>query len=541
MVASKQGGRAERERLRKQRERENERFRQNVMRQNQREQREAEKAERDRERAEKQAAQERALLYIQQQQAEAASRTRAVQERVDVLSTVLTDMPADASSASFADLRRTFDPAPFEPPAPLTHPTAPPRWEEYEPPAPAGFGKMFRSGYDQKVAQAQIAFAAAQATHAAHENARQSALSDAQTKHNRAEEQRQQAVEDHNAELEEFEQLVRGGEAPEVEKYVRMLLDCVPQLEGLPHEVDVAYLPEARRLLITRELPGFEVIPAEREFNYVKVRDEIASKPRPDKEIRQRYADLVAQLTLRAMRDAFRIEPAEIIDEVMVNGHVSTRNKATGRPEHPCLVSVSAGRGDFSELVLDQLDAATCLKHLDAMVSNNPLELVAVEPVFDPDLSRYRIIDSHDAVAGLDARVVLTEMDPFKFERLVRDLFEAMGMRSWNTRGSQDDGIDAVAVNPDPIMGGKCIIQAKRYSRVVPVEAVRALAGNVDDARASRGIVVTTAWFGKASRDFVARNPRLQLIEGQELLHLLKKHLNVDALLGVKRPLRRGA
>lgn len=540
-MASKQGGRAERERLRKQRERDNERFRQGVIRQNQREQRDAEKAARDRERAEKQTAREQAEFYVHQQQAEAASRTRAVQARIEELDGVLTDGMLEAGATGFEALQEAYVPIPFTPSGSLPSPEAAPQWEAFEPPAPTGFGRFFRSGHDEQVARARAEFAAAASSHAAREEARQAAVSDALDRHARSEEERRQAVAAHNAEIHELEQLVVAGVAPKVEEYARTVLDSAPRPSALPHDVDVAYVPEAHRLLINRELPGFEVIPPEREFSYVKVRDEITSKPRPDKEIRQRYANLVAQLTLRTMRDAFRIQPAEIIDEVMVSGRVSTRNKATGQPERPCLVSVSAGREDFEQLVLDQVDAATCLKHLNAMVSDNPLELDAVEPVFNPDLSRYRIVDSHDAVAGLDARLVLTEMDPFKFEKLVKELFEAMGMRSWNTRGSQDDGIDAVAVNPDPIMGGKCIIQAKRYSRVVPVEAVRALAGNVDDARASRGIVVTTAWFGKASRDFVARNPRLQLIEGQELLHLLKKHLDVDALLGVKRPDRRGA
>ncbi|MFC5101544.1 hypothetical protein [Kibdelosporangium philippinense] len=75
---------------------------------------------------------------------------------------------------------------------------------------------------------------------------------------------------------------------------------------------------------------------------YVRTRDEITSKPRPVKEIKQRYANLVAQVVLRTMRDVFDLHPAGVINEVAINGHVSTRNKATGQPERPCLVSVSA-------------------------------------------------------------------------------------------------------------------------------------------------------------------------------------------------------
>ena len=68
-------------------------------------------------------------------------------------------------------------------------------------------------------------------------------------------------------------------------------------------------------------------------------------------------------------------------------------------------------------------------------------------------------------------------LKPVEFEHLIRELFEAMGLKSWVTQGSKDDGVDGVAVNEDPIVGGLCIIQAKRWSRIVDVESVHALAG----------------------------------------------------------------
>jgi restriction system protein len=36
-------------------------------------------------------------------------------------------------------------------------------------------------------------------------------------------------------------------------------------------------------------------------------------------------------------------------------------------------------------------------------------------------------------------------------------------MQSWVTQASRDDGVDAVATNPDAVLGGLCVIQAKRY------------------------------------------------------------------------------
>jgi restriction system protein len=76
-------------------------------------------------------------------------------------------------------------------------------------------------------------------------------------------------------------------------------------------------------------------------------------------------------------------------------------------------------------------------------------------------------------------------MTPTEFEHLVRQLFEAIGMQSWVTQASKDDGVDAVAINEDPFIGGHCIIQAKRYRGAVGVEPVRALAGVMDDKHAT--------------------------------------------------------
>ncbi|MEW5655215.1 restriction endonuclease [Streptomyces cinereoruber] len=47
-------------------------------------------------------------------------------------------------------------------------------------------------------------------------------------------------------------------------------------------------------------------------------------------------------------------------------------------------------------------------------------------------------------------------------------------------------------------------------------------------------IVVTTAWFGKASWDFAPRN-RVELIDGRHLKALLLQHLGIDALIGLPK------
>ena len=112
------------------------------------------------------------------------------------------------------------------------------------------------------------------------------------------------------------------------------------------------------------------------------------------------------------------------------------------------------------------------------------------------------------------------------FEHLVRQVFEAE-FASANgevrvTQASRDGGVDAVIFDPDPIRGGKIIVQAKRYTNVVDVSSVRDLYGTVQHEGASKGILVTTSQFGPDARKFAQDKP-ITLIDGGNLLHLLEK------------------
>lgn len=57
---------------------------------------------------------------------------------------------------------------------------------------------------------------------------------------------------------------------------------------------------------------------------------------------------------------------------------------------------------------------------------------------------------------------------------------------------------------------------------------MRDLFGSVHNEGATKGILVTTSGFGKASFDFANDKP-LELLSGTNLLYLLKEHAGVDA------------
>jgi len=307
---------------------------------------------------------------------------------------------------------------------------------------------------------------------------------------------------------------------------------------GLAGAVAAEYRPELRELVIELELPRQGAIPQIATYRYVKTRGVVEPLPRKEPEIKAAYARLVARTVLRTIAETFAAAPPTVVTAVALNGYVSTKDRATGRPIRPCLISVGVAREEFEAIQLDEpeLDPQVCLRlYLNALVSPHPYDLEPVRPLVTFDLSRYKFVDEMNVVAGMDSRPDLLQLKPVEFEHLVRELFEAMGMKSWVTQASRDDGVDAVVVNEDPILGGLCVIQAKRYSKIVGLEAVNALAGVMNDKAAAKGILVTTSWVGQASRDFAARNGRMTIIEGRELRHLVKEHLGRDVLIGLDR------
>ena len=250
------------------------------------------------------------------------------------------------------------------------------------------------------------------------------------------------------------------------------------------------------------------------------------------------YRQVVASVAVRVLASAFDAAPPELVRDVVLSGFAMAVDRATGRPKQAWLVSVHAEREQIEGLGLDaaEFDPAACLTdYIGARVSRHPHDYEPVIPVADIDLSRFKVVGGMDVVAGLDSRTDLLAMRPWDFEHLVRQLFEAMGVETWNTQSCRDDGFDVLAYFKHEVLSGTCVIQAKRYKDVVPVESVRALAGTMNVMQAAKGILVTTSWFGKASRDFANANGRIDLIEGPNLKALLRKYLDLDVLIGLPK------
>lgn len=280
--------------------------------------------------------------------------------------------------------------------------------------------------------------------------------------------------------------------------------------------------------MIEYDLPSFDVIPAVGAYKYVKSKDEVTETARPLAQRKALYSSVVAQMTLRTLYELFKADRMGHLDIIVFNGYVNSIDKGTGRPVRACLITVRTTRDTFMQLDLSKVDPLACLNVLNASVSKSPTELAPVRPVLEFNMVDSRFVEEVDVLSGIDQRPNLMDLTPPEFESLITNLFQKMGLETRLTQPSRDGGVDCVAFDPRPIFGGKVVIQAKRYKNTVGVSAVRDLFGTMQNEGASKGILVTTSGYGKASFEFAEGKP-IELLSGSNLLYLLAEHAGVEA------------
>jgi restriction system protein len=325
-----------------------------------------------------------------------------------------------------------------------------------------------------------------------------------------------------NSAIDEFEVAYLSGDPNALCSYFNLVLEKSEYPDDFPQEFRVAYVPEPKELVIEYELPSKDIIPQVAEFRYVKTKDVIDEKLRKPTEIKELYQDVVASVCLRTIHELIEADHGNHILIITMNAFVDAVDPSTGKDIRPCLLSVRATKERFIEINLDRIEKRACLRNLGAQVSPNPDELLAVKPIVEFDMVDKRFVEQSDVLSELESRPNLMDLNPFEFENLVSNLFEKMGFQSKQTRSSRDGGVDAIAYDARPILGGKVVIQAKRYKNVVGVSAVRDLYGTMINEGANKGILVCTSHYGPDAYDFAKDKP-IEFIDGGGLLYLLEQ------------------
>jgi restriction system protein len=312
-----------------------------------------------------------------------------------------------------------------------------------------------------------------------------------------------------------------------VEQYLQMVLERSSYPEPIAGELDVRFDDASKMLIVNFCLPGPGDVPKIVEYKYVASRKAIKPVEMKPKEFEAFYDGIIHQVALRTIHEVFVADYALGVEAVVFNGWVRGIDPKTGKPFTSCVLSCEASRKQFMDLNLAHVSPKECIRGLKGVTAGPLIMLAPVKPIMELNRDDDRFVESKEVLDQLGPEENLAAMEWESFEHLVRELFEKEFAQTGGevrvTQASRDRGVDAIAFDPDPIRGGKFIIQAKRYNMVVPVSAVRDLYGTMIAEGAAKGILVTTSHYGRDSREFAKDKP-ITLIDGANLVHMFQKH-----------------
>ena len=294
-----------------------------------------------------------------------------------------------------------------------------------------------------------------------------------------------------------------------------------------PKEWELDYDPSSKQLIVDYLLPAPDDFPRSKGVKWVAARNVLEEQKLTETARTKLYDEVVYQIILRTAHEIVSSDAAGAIHAVVVNGIVNSIDRGTGKDVTACILSMRVNAAEFKEINLTKVDPKTCFKSLKGVGSFKLHGLSPVPPIMTISKDDARFIAAYGVAGSLDSGVNLAAMGWEDFEHLIRELFEkefsSTGGEVRVTQASRDGGVDAIAFDPDPIRGGKIVIQAKRYTNTVGVSAVRDLYGTVMNEGATKGVLVTTSDYGPDSYSFAQGKP-LVLLNGANLLHMLEKH-----------------
>lgn len=329
---------------------------------------------------------------------------------------------------------------------------------------------------------------------------------------------------------EKIDQLATGvmrGEQDSVIEHATLVLEFSDYNDLFEKSYQIEYQPEEKILLLEYELPSPDKMPTLKQVRFIASTGEMKETHITDRDKKSNFDHVCYQICLRSIHELFEADEYGHIQKILFNGTTSYIDRTTGQDVTSCIMSALVDREKFMSIDLGRIDPKACFKSLKGVSAASLASLAAIPPVIDMNKDDRRFIDGRNTIDGIDYATNLAAMDWNDFEHLVRELFEkefaSRGGEVKVTQSSSDGGVDAVAFDPDPITGGKIVIQAKRYTRTVGVSAVRDLFGTMQHEGASRGVLITTADYGPDAYKFASGKP-ITLFSGSNLLHLLEKH-----------------
>ena len=283
-----------------------------------------------------------------------------------------------------------------------------------------------------------------------------------------------------------------------------------------PDRYRADYEDDGRRLLLELNAPDPSLVPDGGDFSWDWSGEnwKHSAPTRAERELTYRrflasYGLAVAHFCTEAFGGGLG-SAAEYIDSVTLNVRSEAYNPRFGRRDDSCLLSFEATRTWLQKFCVFEgmaFDSVAVLLEVPHRWSRDTIEMRPCEPLWSP------------RQGASSTSVSLSRLTPYQFEQLISEVLRGMGLNARTTQASRDGGVDVVAVDNRPIVGGTVAVQAKLYSSPVGVGAVRDLYGTITHLRASKGVLIASSGFSSEAVRFAADKP-IELIDGEGFARL---------------------
>jgi len=215
--------------------------------------------------------------------------------------------------------------------------------------------------------------------HEKQEQQRLAALSEARRHYEADCEQREAVAAETNRRLDELIAGIEYNVEDAIQQYVSIVLGNSVYPDSFPVDHDFEFDAALKELSLTVVVPAPADLPIEKEFRYVKAKDQISPTMLPKKDQKERYNNAVFQVALRSLHEVFEADRAGRIQTTAIKVCADGIDPATGVEKRSVFVAASAEREKFKTFDLGNVVPQATLEHLGALVSKSPFDMIEVD------------------------------------------------------------------------------------------------------------------------------------------------------------------
>ncbi|GAB3630321.1 hypothetical protein PTE30175_03608 [Pandoraea terrae] len=417
--------------------------------------------------------------------------------------------------------------------------TPKPEWSAYQPEKPGRLALAMPGAsarFEAAVARARSEFVHAEREHEASKIRRNHGTTIKQLAHQKLTEVLRAEAAAQNAAVAEFEGALLRAEADAVACYARIVLSRSPYPAGFMQTLAAQYVNESRLLVVGYDVPACDAaVPIAASYRHDVHDDRIVAVAAPEAARAAAYASVVGQVALRSLHELFAVDALRMVDAIVFNAYADAgAPDPAGVAARACIASVHVSRAEFGALVWETgdppmaVDAATQLGRLRARLSAAPAALAPVMPFVEINMTRAVT----DADVMVDRRLNLMALPAKDFTQVMFHLLCSLALESAPPQPSEDGSHELRAYDPHPIFGGDVVVHVKRQAAKLDAAAVRAVIAEMQKIGAARGMLLTTAALDEGVEE-LARNHRVELLAGHNLVFLMNENAGVEASVDV--------